>query len=1150
MTRRYLSIFLLIPAILLGDFTKTYHFSEDDLIITSRQNFHHIQIKNFEQTARPGVPQMPFLIDHLNIDNQLVDSLVIVNANYQKIAGKFNLFPVQKPAILSRPVNSFKAELLSSVTQFPEQPAELLHTGKIANQLITSARIFPLHYNAQKQELSLLKDITLKFITRPAGLTKASHTLTLQHKKIIDHLTLSRGNQLYSSSDTDKQEYIIITSQSLEPCFRPLAEWKMRKGLAAAIMTTEVIDSLYSGVDLQEKIRHFIKESHYEKSSSWILLGGDTNIIPDRKAWAFDCEADYAEGENDIPCDLYYSDLDGNWNDDGDDIFGEVEDSIDIYPDVFVGRAPVENRQEAAAFVNKLLVYEKAITRDYQTNMLFLAQVLWGNPYTDSGESKDFIDERYVPRRFDPIAKLYQSMNNVSTAGIVEEINSGANIINHNGHAWFSIMSVGNGSLGYNEMRNLTNQNKYGIMYSIGCWPAAFDKNAVAEDFITNPNGGGVAFVGNSRYGWGSPGNPLFGYSDRFDQEFFRQLFHNDIHHIGATLAATKAFYAPLSARENVYRWCQYELNLLGDPEMMIFTDIPKDLTLEFPRTVSEGEQQFTILATDESGPVPHCTVCLYQPEGIYFVGETGADGLVNFTGTISGTADKIYLTATAHNYVPFEDSLQVSMEAAFLTPTHISHTGLFDGTKKILQDIPLTVDLLNTGRDTSKSVILKLSSENSSVRLIDSIAGTDILMPEDSCRLRDAFRFQVNADFAYDEIFDFTLNIQDQLRHHWRHHFSIRPEIPQLSIENFIVRQKQLMPGDQADCLMIVKNIGRGFCAPYDFTLNSINAFEIVNHTHHPKGLAAGRCDSIHLSIQLSENPDTLQYLSEKIIFATEPGFQMSDTIHLNVGNFGLEEDFEQRDFLEHWRFYDQKKNQWHRSSYRTNSGEYALYCGDEENQIYDTTITENTLESDWFYPGKEGRLSFYCWYEFPNYGTSGMSVEVYNEGEWEPLDFIGSGGALGILPTGNDWLKYDYDLTFLPDNEKTKLRFSVTIDAGEMPAEGIYIDDIQVIDTRMNFTGLTPETRMPETYRLYQNFPNPFNPATTIKFTLPRLEKVTLSVYNLRGELIAEIINHAIPAGDHRVRWSAKNLSSGIYFYKLEAGHYTAVKKSIYLK
>ena len=89
-----------------------------------------------------------------------------------------------------------------------------------------------------------------------------------------------------------------------------------------------------------------------------------------------------------------------------------------------------------------------------------------------------------------------------------------------------------------------------------------------------------------------------------------------------------------------------------------------------------------------------------------------------------------------------------------------------------------------------------------------------------------------------------------------------------------------------------------------------------------------------------------------------------------------------------------------------------------------------------------------------------------------------------------------------------------------------------------------------MPTGYQLAENYPNPFNPSTTIEFEVPNAELVTLKVYNTLGQLVSTLVNQHLAAGAYKFRFDASNLSSGIYFYALDAGDVTLWRKMIFLK
>ena len=97
--------------------------------------------------------------------------------------------------------------------------------------------------------------------------------------------------------------------------------------------------------------------------------------------------------------------------------------------------------------------------------------------------------------------------------------------------------------------------------------------------------------------------------------------------------------------------------------------------------------------------------------------------------------------------------------------------------------------------------------------------------------------------------------------------------------------------------------------------------------------------------------------------------------------------------------------------------------------------------------------------------------------------------------------------------------------------------------------------EILRPVSFVLEQNYPNPFNPSTTIEFTLPVSSRVTLTVYNLLGEVVIKLLDDVLPTGRQNVIWDGKDgkgasVASGIYWYRLEAADYQATRKMILLK
>ncbi|MCF6268690.1 MAG: T9SS type A sorting domain-containing protein [Melioribacteraceae bacterium] len=139
-----------------------------------------------------------------------------------------------------------------------------------------------------------------------------------------------------------------------------------------------------------------------------------------------------------------------------------------------------------------------------------------------------------------------------------------------------------------------------------------------------------------------------------------------------------------------------------------------------------------------------------------------------------------------------------------------------------------------------------------------------------------------------------------------------------------------------------------------------------------------------------------------------------------------------------------------------------------------------------------------------------------------------------------------YDY---FLGDSlNVTDINMSINLAPGEFR---IYTSKKLETPEEGITTNIREErTTVVKDYNLMQNYPNPFNPTTTINFAIPKQSQVKLAVYNIIGEKVAELINAEISAGYHSISFDARNLSSGVYFYRLVANNFVETKKLILLR
>ncbi len=179
-----------------------------------------------------------------------------------------------------------------------------------------------------------------------------------------------------------------------------------------------------------------------------------------------------------------------------------------------------------------------------------------------------------------------------------------------------------------------------------------------------------------------------------------------------------------------------------------------------------------------------------------------------------------------------------------------------------------------------------------------------------------------------------------------------------------------------------------------------------------------------------------------------------------------------------------------------------------------FSATILKNKVELNW-----ETAT------EVNNYG---FNVERKTEiGDWSEVGFVEG--------HGNSNSPKHYSFT---DNQVNNGKYYYRLKQIDIDGTFEYSDAIEV------------DLSSPGKYELSQNFPNPFNPTTTIQFSVPEAGLVKLTVYNVIGEKVAELVNKNMEAGYHNVQFNAGNLNSGIYIYKIEANNFTKIRKMMLLK
>jgi len=580
--------------------TVTATFNEP--ITLKKDGRHLVEILDLPTYGAPGEPILPQkTLTILIPQGKEPESINILNRQQKTLVGKFNLDYGKTPTpIGSAPSKTDRPNpsIYSSSNPYPKALYSEISIQYFRGYKILSVTLNPVQYTPKTGRVSYSETITLTITLRQTGenllLLRRSQEdrnilkSTVDNPDAIESYTLENlmVNNIEATTlvnPSESYQYVIITNNELNSSFQPLVDWKNLKGVNTTTVLREDIlndpnyfsngifgdgngTSAFNGT--AARIRNFIKDAYQNWETEYVLLGGDVEIIPTRGVYAY-VTTDPLTLDHSIPCDLYFGGLDGSWNNDNDTVWGEgifdegpenatAGEEADFFAEVYVGRAPVNTPTEVSNFVNKTLWYEANTDDSYLRKAVMMGEIL--DEETRAGNSKDMASDiipQYTTRR------LYQRDGTFNQASVLDAINSGTHIVNHDGHTNTNIMM----ELDPVEIDTLIVNDEFFFGYSVGCYAAAFDAtDSVVEHFLYNPHGA-FAFISNSRYGWYFPGSSA-GPGEQFDRAFFQVT--KTTQNLGKTLQLSKE--SKFSA--SVHRWTYFNLNLLGDPETSIVTEI------------------------------------------------------------------------------------------------------------------------------------------------------------------------------------------------------------------------------------------------------------------------------------------------------------------------------------------------------------------------------------------------------------------------------------------------------------------------------------------------------------------------------------------------------------------------------------------------
>lgn len=236
------------------------------------------------------------------------------------------------------------------------------------------------------------------------------------------------------------------------------------------------------------------------------------------------------------------------------------------------------------------------------------------------------------------------------------------------------------------------------------------------------------------------------------------------------------------------------------------------------------------------------------------------------------------------------------------------------------------------------------------------------------------------------------------------------------------------------------------------------------------------------------------------------------------------------------------------------------TVYMGTNGSRVYKSTSNGTNFVSS--STGSEVN-TYALWFNSPNVGLGGGNTIILttNGGTtWGNLPAPGAAAVTGIIGSGNNWwFTRQEGMIQYSSNNGTTWSSQYTAPSGAFTHisksrtgnTAWAVRTVGGICKNDNLVGVVNvTTELPSDYLLSQNFPNPFNPSTTINFSIPENSFVKLRVFDMLGREVEALVNEQLSAGSYQFDFNAVNLNSGMYFYSIEAGNFRDTKKMILVK
>jgi hypothetical protein len=1121
-----------------GEVVHTYHFGQPEI---SRNGVYDvINFSNTMLTNRAGEPLLPYhALSLLLPPGERAVSIEIVREGEILLDGAFQIMPAQpsRPLSESKPFVFMKNEAVyASSEAYPSSPSGTLTTQYLNGHSFAFSSFTPMEYVPSTGQLKYYSKVTVYIETETDPASK--HSMLRSDEKIQSRVKrlAQNSDMLFRYNGKTKSagdyELLIITPMTFAAGFNGLIEMYKARGIRSSIQTTEYILANMSGIDLQEKMRNYIIQEYQNHGIETVLLGGDVELIPHR---GFYCYVQSGSGytDNGIPADLYYSGLDGTWNDNGNNRWGEPGED-DLLPEVAVGRMPFNTATELANMIHKSISYQNQPVLGEFTKSLLVGEHLysapetWGSDYlelligqrSDNGYTTIGIPESYTFQR------LYEEDFNWSKNDLMNAINQGKQFVHHVGHASQTYVAKFSNS-------DITNANfsqvngiirNYSLLQTHGCDCGAFDySDCILEKMVTIQNFA-VAVVGNSRYGWFNEGQTE-GPAAHLHREMTDAMFHERISMLGQAMVEGKTMTAPWVTapgqwEEGALRWNFYDLNILGDPAVSVWTNEPMLAQVGFQSEIMLGIPTMEVSVTAGGFAAEGFRLSIVKDDDIIAVGMTNESGIAtlefNPPVTDPGAAS---LQVSGYNILPQNYELMfIPGEGPYVIyENHVlddSGNENSNGLADYSETIVLNMQIKNVGMAVASNVNLTLTSSDSFVTITDGSSAIPELPAGAVGSISAAFAFEISDDVPDQHMVVFALQSTDGSQT-WNSAFSIPVNAPFLEVGNLTINDAvggngngMLDPGEIVQFVIEAKNTGHS---------PSMDALaELLNYSSWITVSTAGQQigqllpdQTMDVVFEVVVNPNTPYGTVAELLFTLDAiSHSANKPLFLPVGM--RIEDFETGDFSA-YEWHHAGNSNWTITNQQAFEGNFCAKSGAiGNNQQSDLWLSLIVMSND--------EIKF--------------ARKVSSESNYDYLSFYIDNNLAAEWSGEQAWLEVSFPLTDGPHN----LRWSYSKDGSV--ASG---SDCAWVD-KITFPGTTTVIDLGEN-RLLQDItvaPNPNNGKFYI--IAPENTQLNFRLFNAVGKLVFENSGQTT-----MIQVDAGFLTSGVYILEVSDSNQSFRKKII---